>query len=343
MSVAKGTVLPLENEAALIAQMTTPSPEVVEAVSQIDGEIMILGVGGKMGPTLAELLVRAGAKGVVGVSRFSNPVSRDYLESVGVRTIPCDLLDEEALHGLPTCSHILLMAGFKFGATGKEPLTWAMNTMLPARVMQRFPESRIVYISSGNVYRYTEVQKGGAAESDPVDPIGEYAQSRLGGERLMQFLSAQNNTPVTIVRLFYATELRYGIILDVATRIKNKEPISLKMGHVNQIWQGDANAFIAQCFPLCASPAKILNVTGSEILSIREMATRLGDLMGIAPVFVGTERDTALLGDAGESIGRFGPPSVSPETMIEWVAWWVLHGGATLQKLTKYDSRTGKF
>ena len=208
MSAAKMTVSPIENEAALIAQMTTPSPEVVEAVSQIDGEIMILGVGGKMGPTLAELLVKAGAKGVVGVDLFPNPALREYLESVGVRTLQCDLLDEQALQGLPAMSNILLMAGFKFGATGKESLTWAMNTMLPARVMQRFPESRIIDISSGNVYRYTEVQKGGAAEFDPVDPIGEYAQSRLGGERLIQFLSTQNNTPVTIVRLFYATELR---------------------------------------------------------------------------------------------------------------------------------------
>ena len=343
MSAAKMTFPPIENEAALIAQMTTPSPEVKEAVSQIDGEIMILGVGGKMGPTLAELLVKAGAKGVVGVDLFPNPGLREYLESVGVRTLQCDLLDEQALQGLPTMSHILLMAGFKFGATGKESLTWAMNTMLPARVMQRFPESRIIYISSGNVYRYTEVQKGGAAESDPVDPIGEYAQSRLGGERLIQFLSAQNNTPVTIVRLFYATELRYGIILDVATKIKNRVPIHIEMGHVNQIWQGDSNAYIARCFPLCASPAKTINLTGSEILSVREIAERLGALMGVAPVFEGTESDTALLGDPTEIMERFGPPSVSPSTIIEWVAGWVMHGGGTLGKPTKYDSRTGKF
>ena len=343
MSAAKMTVSPIENEAALIAQMTTPSPEVAEAVSQIDGEIMILGVSGKMGPTLAELFIRAGAHRVIGVARFSDPVQKRYLESVGVHTIQCDLLDEKALAELPTVSHIVLMAGFKFGATGKEPLTWAMNTMLPARVMQRFPESKIIYISSGNVYRYTEVQKGGAAESDPVDPVGEYAQSRLGGERLIQFLSEKNHTPVTIVRLFYATELRYGIILDVATKIKNGEPIHLAMGHVNQIWQGDANAYIARCFPLCASPSKIINLTGSEILSVREMAERLGALMGIAPLFEGTESDTALLGDPTEIMERFGPPGVPPSTVIEWVAWWVMHGGETLGKSTKYDSRTGKF
>jgi len=343
MPEAKCTVSPIESEEALIAQMTTPSPEVVEAVSQIDGEMMILGVGGKMGPTLAELLVKAGAQGVIGVDLFPNPAQREYLNAVGVRTIRCDLLDDQALGELPTVSHILLMAGFKFGATGKEPLTWAMNTMLPAKVMQRFPESKIIYISSGNVYRYVEVKKGGATESDPVEPIGEYAQSRLGGERLVQFLSERNGTPVVIVRLFYATELRYGIILDLATKIKNGEPIQLEMGYVNQIWQGDSNAYFARCFPLCASPAEIINLTGAEILSVREMAERLGALMGIAPIFEGQESDTALLGDPTEIMKLFGPPRVPPSTIIEWVAWWVMHGGATLQKPTKYDSRTGKF
>lgn len=343
MLEAKFTVPPIENESALIAQMSTPSPEVVEAVSQIGGEIMILGVGGKMGPTLAELLVKAGAQGVIGVDLFPNSEQREYLDSVGVRTIRCDLLDEQALRELPTVSYILLMAGFKFGATRNEPLTWAMNTLLPAKVMQQFPESNIIYISSGNVYRYTEVEKGGATESDPVEPIGEYAQSRLGGERMVQFLSERNGTPVVIVRLFYATELRYGIILDLATKIKNGEPLLMEMGHINQIWQGDSNAYFARCFPLCASPAKIINLTGVEILSVREMAERLGALMGIAPVFEGQESETALLGDATEIIKLFGPPRVPPSTIIEWVAWWVIHGGATLHKPTKYDSRTGKF
>ena len=337
------TIPLIENEQVLIAQMTTPSPEVVEAVSRLNGDIMILGVSGKMGPTLAELLVKAGARRVIGVARFSNPRQQDYLESVGVHTIPCDLLNDRALHDLPNAPYIFLLAGHKFGSTGNEPLTWAMNTLLPAKVMQRFPNARIIYVSSGNVYRYVNVDDGGATESAPLDPIGEYAQSRLGGERLVQFYSSRNSTPVVIVRLFYATELRYGIILDLALRIYNREPIDLTMGHVNQIWQGDANACLARSFPLCESPARIINLTGPDILSVREIAEQLGTLTGISPIFKGKESDTALLGDATEAIQTFGPPKVTPAMMIEWVAWWVMHGGPTLNKPTKYESRNGKF
>ena len=343
MSEAKFTVSPIESEEALIAQMSTPSPEVVEAVSQIGGEIMILGVGGKMGPTLAELLVKAGAQGVIGVDLFPNPALKGYLESVGVRTIRCDLFDEQALGELPTVSHILLMAGFKFGATRNEPLTWAMNALLPAKVMQQFPESNIIYISSGNVYRYTEVGKGGATESDPVEPIGEYAQSRLGGERIVEFYSARNATPCAIIRLFYATELRYGIILDIAEKVWGRRPIDLAMGHVNQIWQGDAAGYLARCFPLCESPARVLNLTGSETLSVREVAARLGRTMGIEPIFEGEEAETALLGNVSELVRLFGHPKVTPSQIEEWVAWWVMNEMPTHGKPTKYESRTGRF
>ena len=334
---------PIEDERALINLMTTPSPEVLSAVSGIDDDLMILGVGGKMGPSLGELLVRAGARSVIGVSRFSQPGNRDALEAAGVETIKCDLLDDGALESLPETGHIFLMAGFKFGSTADEPYTWAMNAQLPARVLQRFPKSRIVYVSSGNVYRFGDVSGNGAKETDPLGPIGEYAQSRLGGERAVQFYAERNQTPVVIVRLFYATELRYGIIIDIAERVWNRKPVDLSTGHVNQIWQGDATACLARCFPLCESPARIINLTGPEILSVREIATDLGAIMGVEPIFVGVEHDTALLGDATECLRAFGPPAVSPGKIVEWAARWVMCGGRTLNKPTNYESRTGSF
>jgi len=343
MKPANFTIPPIESEEALMERMTVPSAEVIEAVSQLHGDVMILGVSGKMGPSLARLLVRAGAPAVIGVSRFSDPASRDQLESIGVRTVKCDLLEDRELQALPDASHLFVLAGFKFGATGNEPITWAANTLLPARVMQRFPDAKIVYISSGNVYRYTLIMSGGAKETDPLEPIGEYAQSRLGGERVVQFYAERNGTPTLIVRLFYATELRYGVILDLAQKISAGIPIDLTMGYVNQIWQGDAVAWFARSFPFCAAPARILNVTGPETLSVRELAERLGALMGVPPRFGGQESDTALLGNGAEAVSLFGAPTVSPEEIVEWVAWWAMHGKSTLNKPTKYESRTGTF
>ena len=223
------------------------------------GPILLLGVGGKMGPSLAALLIRAGAKHVVGVSRFSDPAERAYLDGLGVETIAADLLAEGALASLPDAPAVFFLAGFKFGASTEENsgMTWAMNALLPAEVVRRYSTSRIVYVSSGNVYPFTPVTGAGAAESDGVGPVGEYAQSRLGGERLAMHVAAQHSTPLCVVRLFYATECRYGIIQDLAQMVLEGEPIPLAMGHVNQIWQGDANAMIARCLPLCAHPARV--------------------------------------------------------------------------------------
>jgi len=305
--------------------------------------VMILGIAGKMGPTLGELLVRAGATEVIGVSRFSTPSDRDDLEARGIRTEKCDLLDDAALKALPDAPYIYLMAGHKFGSTGNEPLTWAMNTMLPAKVLHRFPESRTVYVSSGNVYQYTSVDGSGAAENDPVAPVGEYAMSRLGGERLAEFYCKAQGSPLTIARLFYATELRYGIVLDIAQRMVSQTPIDLSMGHVNQIWQGDANAYLAQMFPLCDSPACVVNMTGAEVLLVRELAQKLGEKLGVKPIFEGEESHTALLGDSRVLHEKFGVPQVSVDAIVDWVAHWVTVGGTTLGKPTKYESRTGKF
>jgi nucleoside-diphosphate-sugar epimerase len=333
----------IETDKELIARMTNPSPQVRAAVGQIQGEIMLLGAAGKMGPTLAELLVRAGAKQVLGVSRFSDDSHRQYLSSLGVATIRCDLMKQDELKALPEVEHILLLAGHKFGSTGNEPVTWAMNTLLPARVMERFPHSKILYLSSGNVYQFCPASSGGSKETDALEPIGEYAQSRLAGERVVQYYSERNQTRAVILRLFYATELRYGIILDIAQKIKARKPIDLTMGYVNQIWQGDANAYLAQSFPFCQSPPKVLNLTGADIVSVRQIAEQLSRHMKMEPLFQGRESQTALLGNASELFRLLGPPAICPPQIIEWVAHWVLLEKPTLNKPTKYQARDGRF
>lgn len=326
----------------LIDNMTTPFPALKQELSDLGGEVMILGVAGKMGPTLAELIIRAGGK-VVGVDLFPDTAAKLYLEKIGVKTIQCDLFDDPKVKALPQISNIILMAGTKFGSSANEPFTWAMNTYLPGKVMERFRESNIVYLSSGNVYQFTDAKGSGSTEKDALEPIGEYAMSRLGGERLVQFVSQKNQTPTCIVRLFYATELRYGIIHDLASKIKNKIPIDLGMGYFNQIWQGDANVFIVRCLALCAVPAKTINLTGSEVLSVRRVGQRLGELMGIEPHFQGKESPTALLGDASEIFKHFGRPLISIDQIIEWAAWWVMNQGDSLGKPTKFEKRDGKF
>ena len=333
----------IETEEDLVGQMTKPSTAVTEAIAQLDGDILVLGVGGKMGPTLAELLVRAGARRVIGVSRFSNPVLQRDLERAGVETLRADLLDEDDLARLPDAPYLFLLAGYKFGATGNESTTWAMNTWLPGKVLQRYPGSRVVYVSSGNVYAYTSVASKGSCEAGELGPVGEYAQSRLGGERVARYMSDKQGTPLVIVRLFYATELRYGIIHDLAWKVAGKEPIDLTMGHVNQIWQGDANAFLARCFPLCNSPAKAINLGGADVLVVRWLAQKLGKVLGEEPIFTGAESVSALLGDATAGIEQFGAPTISVDQIIHWMAHWVRLGGVSLGKPTKYESRSGKF
>ena len=337
------TYEPIETEEQLIDQMTTPTPEVEAAVKELDGDILILGIAGKMGPTLGELLVRAGAKRVIGVSRFSDPASRQDLEDRGIETIKADLLDEEALKALPDTPYVYQMAGHKFGSTGNESLTWAMNTLLPAQVVARYRDSQIVYVSSGNVYKYTSVTGGGATESDEVEPIGEYAMSRLGGERVAANQAERLGAKLAIVRLFYATELRYGIILDIGQKVAAGEPVDLTMGHVNQLWQGDANGFLCRSFPYCTSPATTINMTGRDVVTVRSIAEAIGEALSVDPVFTGTEAPTALLGDASRMLDELGDPRVGMDQMISWVAGWLKTGGRTLGKPTKFESRTGKF
>ncbi len=314
----------------------------------LDGDILILGVGGKMGPTLAKQAKRAIdlagiTKKVIGVSRFSTQGVREGLHEADIETIAADLLSEECLQNLPNIQNVILMAGRKFGSTDNESLTWAMNSHMPGRVADRFRDSQLVVFSTGNVYPLTPVSHGGATESSPLAPTGEYAQSCLSRERICTYFSSQFGTPMVILRLNYAIDLRYGILLDIAEKVHTEQPIPLEMGNVNVIWQGDANAVVLRTFAHCQSPPLILNVTGPETVSIRYLAGRFGVLFNKPPRFEGEEAETALLSNASRCHRLFGYPRVCLEQMIEWVAEWVRIGGTTLRKPTHFEARDGKF
>ncbi|MCD6518919.1 MAG: NAD(P)-dependent oxidoreductase, partial [Anaerolineae bacterium] len=325
-----------------------PTPNTIQALSQIDGDLMILGVGGKMGPTLAKLAKRssdaAGIKRrVIGVSRFSHPELREELENAGIETIPCDLLDEQALSALPQVPNVIYMVGMKFGSTGKEPLTWVMNSFLPGMIVKKFPQSRIVLFSSGNVYPFTPILYGGCTEETPPGPIGEYAQSVLGRERIFEHFARQFGTRGVIFRLNYAVEMRYGILLDVAEKVWKEEKIDLSMGHVNVIWQGDANAYALQALTVASNPPRVLNATGPELISIRWLAEQFAQRMGKTPFFVHQEEPDALLNNAQRIYKLFGYPQVPLGQIIDWVAQWVMDDKPTLSKPTKYQVRNGRF
>lgn len=332
----------------LEADLATPSAALVDDMSRVEGDVMLLGAGGKMGPSLAMLarnaLDQAGNKAnVVAVSRFSDESVARRLNEAGVRTVRSDLLGDGALKALPDAPNVIYMAAMKFGATGQEPLTWAMNTYLPGRVAERYRDSRIVAFSSGNIYPLSPLTSGGPTEDDPTGPVGEYAQSVLGRERMFQYFSDRNSTPTVLLRLNYAVEMRYGVLVDLATAIMAGEAIDLAMGQVNVIWQGDANEITLRSLHLCSTPANILNITGPETVSVRRLARRLGTRMGKEPIFTGEEQPTALLNDAYRSHALFGYPKVALGTIIDRVADWVAAGRESHGKPTGFQVRSGKF
>ena len=344
------TTLPerIEDVEALEELLSRPTPGVIETVRGMEGPLMILGVGGKMGPTMARMAVRAAeaagkALDVVGVSRFSEGTLRERLGSWGVRTIACDLLDEAALAALPDAPHIVFMAGHKFGAATNQPLTWAMNTFLPGLVGRRCAGSRMVAFSSGNVYPLLPVTSGGATEEVTPEPVGEYAMSVLGRERILAYWAGRLGSPTLLLRLNYAAELRYGVLLDVAEKVWREEPVDVTMGHANVIWQGDANAAALQALALAEVPARPLNLTGPETFSVRWVAEEFGRLLDREPRIVGQEQPTALLNNARRAHEAFGYPRVPLGCLIGWVADWVRAGGPTLSKPTKFQVRDGKF
>jgi nucleoside-diphosphate-sugar epimerase len=324
--------------------LTSPSLPLVDELATVDGDLLVLGVAGKMGPTLARLAKRATpARRVIGVARFSDPSVRDQLGAAGVETIACDLLDPAAIAALPDAPNVVFAAGHKFGASGNPGLTWAMNTYVPALVAERYKASRIVAFSTGNVYGLTRVGQAGANESTPPAPLGDYAQSCLGRERMFEYFSHRHGTPGRIVRLNYAIDMRYGVLLDVAAKVQRGEPVDVTMGHVNVIWQGDANTQVLRCLARCTTPTTPINCTGPETISIRWLASAFAARFGVAARVVGTEAETALLSDTSEAARLFGYPLVPLGRMLDWVADWVKAGGASFNKPTKFEVRSGDF
>jgi nucleoside-diphosphate-sugar epimerase len=338
----------IQSEAELEDRLSTPSDEDVAFFRDLEGDLIIIGVAGKMGPSLARRAARASrAAGVpreiIGVSRFSTPSTGRSLQDIGVKALRTDLLDSGALAALPDARNVIFLAGRKFGSTGAESLPWAMNAYLPALVAERFRHSRIVAFSSGNVYPLVPVDSGGATEETPPAPLGEYAQSVLARERIFEHFSRRHEIPVVLLRLNYAIDLRYGVLLDIGSKVFEGHAVDVTMGAVNVIWQGDANSVALRSLLQGQSPPFILNLTGLETLSIRALAHRFGEIFGKAPVLEGQEAATALLSDASRCQRMFGAHAVTVEQMIEWTAHWIMSGGPMFNKPTHFESRDGKF
>ncbi|MHC4627991.1 MAG: NAD-dependent epimerase/dehydratase family protein [Planctomycetota bacterium] len=325
----------------LLSEPTNPTREVL---ADLSGDIVVLGAGGKMGPTLAMMLAKAAPeRNIYAVSRFSDKAAQARIEQPGIKTVEVDLLDESQYSNLPEAENVFFLAGMKFGSSGNQPLTWAMNSFLPALVARHYKDSKIVAFSTGNVYPLVDIDSGGATEQTMPGPIGEYAQSCLGRERMFEYFSQLYDTPVTLVRLNYANEPRYGIIVDLTTKILGGEPIDLTMGAVNLIWQRDANDYIVRAITFARSPAAIINVTGPDTISVRRLAEKIADQLGKKPKFVSKETESALLSNASLCIDKFGRPQTTLDEMVSMIVSWVASGKKTLNKPTKYNVRDGKF
>ena len=343
-----GTITLPETEEQLDELLSRPSPEVIETVARLDGDIIFLGIAGKIGPSLARMAKRASdeagaSKRIIGVSRFNNEKERDEIERFGIETIRGDLLDRRFLESLPKIKNVYFLAGMKFGSEDNLSLTWAMNTYMPGLVSDYFRASRIVAFSTGCVYPLVDVKSGGSLETDRTEPAGEYAQSCLGRERMFEYGSLKHLTPVTLIRLNYAVELRYGVLADIATKVKNREPIDLSMGHFNVIWQGDSNEIALRSIGIASNPAKVLNVTGGETVKVREVTEEFGRLLGKKPLLIGKESTTALLNNPRQSFDLFGEPQTPLAQLIKWTAEWVKTGHRLLGKPTHYEVRNGKY
>ncbi|NLF06983.1 MAG: NAD(P)-dependent oxidoreductase [Pirellulaceae bacterium] len=328
--------------------LSRPTPGAVETMKRLKGDVVILGVGGKIGPSLARMVRRADAaagvsRRVFGVARFSSPGLKEKLEADGIEAIPCDLLDRERLAALPDAPNVLYLAAMKFGATGREAATWARNVYLPGLVCEKYRRARVVAYSTGNVYPLVPVSGGGSVESDAPNPVGEYGMSCLGRERIFQYFSRLFDMPVAFIRLNYANEMRYGVIVDLARKVFAGEPVDATMGYFNAIWQGDNNAMTLQAFDHAAAPPRAINVTGRRVLSVREIARQLGELMGRPAAVVGQEAPDALLSDSTLARRLFGEPRVEESQLIEWIADWTVRGGPTLDKPTRFEVRDGRF
>jgi nucleoside-diphosphate-sugar epimerase len=338
----------IRDSAHLDDLLSEPTEGVLQSFRRLQGDLLILGVGGKMGPSLAQMARRAsdavGAdRRIIGVSRFSSEGLQQQLQRRGIETVPCDLLDADALAKLPDAPNIVFMAGMKFGSTGQEPLTWAMNSYLPGMVCQRFRNSRIVAFSTGNVYPLSPIALGGSVETDPPGPVGEYAMSCLGRERILEHFSRTLSLPVAILRLNYAVAIRYGVLVDIARSVWQERPIPLAMGVINVIWQADANAMALQAFDHVSSPPFIVNIAGPEQVSVQRVAQQFGEQMGKSPIFQGEAAPNALLSNGQMGHRLFGYPRVGVAQMVRWIADWVMRGGEDLGKPTHFETRDGRF
>jgi hypothetical protein len=334
----------IADEAMLEEVMTRPDPALVEDLASVPGDLLLLGAAGKMGPTLCRLAKRADpARRVIAVARWSEPGLRARMESWGIECLTADLMDRVALAALPEALNVVFMAARKFGSTGAEEQTWAMNVLLPAMVAERYASSRIVFFSTGNVLPLVPVLSGGADESTAPAPVGDYAASCLGRERVFQHAGAARGTPCFGVRLNYAIDLRYGVLHDIASKVLAGTPVPLRMGHANVIWQGDANAWTLRALRHASPACPVLNVTGPETVSVRWLATQFGQRLGREALFSGEEAPDALLSNAARAFTLFGYPRVALGTLIDWVAAWVAQGGRALGKPTKFEVRDGRF
>lgn len=337
-----------KNENELEEALSMPTPGVIKLIKNLKGDIIFLGVAGKMGVSMARMTKKACdiagvKKRIIGVSRFSSEEQRQFLEDSGIETFKGDLMDLDFISSLPEVENVYYLAGMKFGTDGNESLTWAMNSYLPGLVADKFKNSKIVAFSTGCVYPFISHKSGGSKETDQTNPVGEYAQSCLGRERLFEFGSNKNQTPVSLIRLFYAVEMRYGVLVDIATKVYNEQPVDVTMGYANVIWQGDANAMILQTILHCKTPAFPINITGPELISIKEIAYKFGKLMNKPVKITGTENDTALLGNAELSFKLFGKPKISINNILRWTAKWIEDEKRLLGKPTHFETRDGKY
>ena len=338
----------LDTEADLDVYLSAPSAADLDCCRRLDGDVLVLGAAGKMGPSLVHRIVRAMAAAglphrVIAASRFSSPASRSLLDATGATTIAVDLLDPASVDRLPDSPNLLFLAGRKFGSTDNTSLTWATNTIVPGNVARRFPRARIVAFSTGNVYPFVPVSSRGSVEQDAPAPHGEYAQSCLGRERVFEYYSRESGTPALLFRLNYAIDLRYGVLVDIARAVKAGRPVDRTVSHFNVIWQGDANSYALRALEGCTSPPRALNVTGAEILSVTDVAEFFGSRFGRRPEFRGQPSGEALLSDPRVCHAWLGPPQVTAGELMDAVAVWLERDGRTLDKPTHFEAADGKF
>lgn len=334
----------IADEAMLEDMLSSPSDALVETLNKLEGDITILGVGGKMGPTLARMAKRAApGKRIIGVARFSDPSLRVKLEADGIETVMCDLLDEAAVNALEKTANMVFMAGRKFGSDGNQPLTWAMNTHVPAIVAQAFSHACIAVFSTACVYSFADVNGSGATEDGRLTPPGEYANSCIGRERMFEYFADVHGTNVALLRLSYAIDLRYGVLHDIGKAVLDGTPVQLDSGHCNIIWQRDANDIALRSLALADNPAVPLNLSGPDVVRVRDLALAFAEMFGKEPVFEGNEQPEAWIIDTSKQQQLYGKPEVDVQTMVKWVAAWLSQGGRTLGKPTHFEVRDGTY